>query len=210
VPDRRIIVVKSCQKFKARQDACRATWAGELSRHGIPVWFLEGGFPETRLVDCWLLLNTGDDYDDNSFKVRSGLQFFLDVDPFDYVFVCDDNTFVHWRRWLDFKPQAPFIGMKTFRVPWVHGGGGWFMDRDATARYIAGIKRQCSWDDRLATEILEPQGVPFENCPGLFAQWDERISADNELITCHNVSPEEMPILFRDTYDLATLHNAVH
>lgn len=199
---RPIVLVKSCQRFHDRQNACRATWAGELSRQGIPLWFVEGGHKQTEINLCWILLPGGDRYSDNSFKVRDALGLLLEHDPFDSVFVCDDDTFVHPRRWLAFTPTGQFCGLKTEAIPWVHGGGGWWMSRAACAAYVAGIKRRCSWDDRLCTEILEPAGFTFENRPDLFAQWDERVSANNSLITCHHVSESEMPELFKATYDL--------
>lgn len=201
-PARTIVIVKSCQKFQDRQEACRATWAGELSRRGVPIWFIEGGHPTTRVKECWFLYNGGDGYDDNSIKVRDCLKFFLEHDPFDRVFICDDNTFVQWQRWLDYVPAAEFAGLKTKAIPWVHGGAGWYMTRDACEKYAAGITRRCSWDDRLVSQILDPLGVPFENRPDLFAQWDERVGADNQLITCHNVGSLEMAELFTKTFDL--------
>ncbi len=198
---RRIVLVKSCYAYHDRQDACRATWAGKLASEGIPLWFAEANYPKTEIRDCWLLLTRGDEYNDNSIKVREAVRLLLKYDPFDLLFVADDNTFVQWRRWLDFWPSKEVCGLKTDKIPWIHGGGGWYMSRKACEVYVAGIKQRCSWDDRLASEILDPH-FEFENRPDLFAQWDERVSADNSLITCHNVSPQEMPKLYEATINL--------
>ncbi len=208
--ERLIVLVKSCQAHRDRQDACRATWAGELSRNNIPIWFIEGGHDRTRTENCWLLLNCADGYSDLSFKLRDALAFFLQHDPFDRVFICDDDTFVHWRRWLDFDPSGKFaVGLHTPKIPWIHGGAGWFMDRSACQLYVDGVKRRCSWDDKLASEIFTRAGWAVETRPELFAQWDERVGPDNQLITSHGVKPAEMLTLFRDTYELQALHDVV-
>lgn len=199
---RRVVLVKSCQQHRARQEACRATWAGELSRQGIPIWFTEGAAAKPFITNCWILTAGGDGYDDNSIKVRDAIALLLEYDPFDLLFVCDDDTFVQWRRWLDYIPKGDFAGLKTDSIPWVHGGGGWYMTRRACEAFVKGIKRRCSWDDKLATEILERAGFEFENQPDLFAQWDERVAAENRLITCHQVYPDEMPSLYESTHAL--------
>ncbi len=77
------------------------------------------------------------------------------------------------------------------------------MNRLLAETYAGGIHKRCSWDDRLATQILSGRhGVTMVNRPDLYAQWDERVAAENQLITCHNVEPCEMVELFNKTKDL--------
>lgn len=199
--ERLIIVVKSCQKFRTRQEACCATWAGELSRARIPLWFIEGGHAEPDIVEHWIRVVSRDDYNANSFKLRDALSFLMQHDPFERIFICDDDTFVHPRRFLAFNSTRDFVGLESPpSVPWVHGGAGWFMSRRATELFVAGIKRCVSWDDRLASEILATHNILIENHPELFSQWKGlRVAKGNDLITCHPVNAMEMLDLYRAT-----------
>lgn len=209
---RTIVVVKSCRANVARQEACRDTWAGDLNRRGVPLWFLEGDHPAERVVECWLQLTGGDAYDDNSFKVRDAIAFFLRYDPFDRLFICDDDTFVHPARWMAYEPEGEFVGkFAPPKVPWVHGGGGWFMSRRACELFVDGIRKRCSWDDQLAWEILcKGHRMPAINRPDLFSQWpDERVSESNRLITCHKVEPDEMRDLYAKTHAIPLVYDVL-
>jgi hypothetical protein len=136
--------------------------------------------------------------------VRDAVRVLLANVAFDHLFICDDNTFVHPGRWLAHSPES-FEGLMTAKIRHVHGGGGWWMSREFCGLYVAGIKKRCSWDDQLATEILTGRHkIGMVNRPDLYAQWDERVAADNALITCHNVDFAEMLTLFKATNEPAT------
>lgn len=201
----RIILVKTCQKFIARREACEATWVSALRREGVPVFFVTGGDVES--FDGYTIQTaSGDGYNDNSFKVRDAVRVLLANVAFDHLFICDDNTFVHPGRWLEHRPGGEFEGLQTAKIPHCHGGGGWWFSRKCCAIYAASIKRKCSWDDQLATEILRRHGIAMVNRPDLYSQWYERISTKNTLITCHNVEPREMVELFNATNEPPVLH----
>lgn len=204
----RAILVKSCIKFRNRRAACEGTWAKAL-REYVPVYFVEGGASPC-VLGTLIQTGSGDDYGDNSHKVRDAIRLLMAIEPFESLFVCDDNTFVHPGRWLAHEPAGEFEGLMSDRIPWVHGGAGWWMSRQCCELYVAGVQKRCSWDDTLATNILTGQHkIPMTNRPDLYAQWQERVSADNDLITCHNVEPAEMLTLFEATRDLPTVHNVL-
>jgi hypothetical protein len=183
--------------------ACDSTWAGELRRNDIRVYAVEGNHPQSMLEPGGLIrLNTEDDYQSNSFKVRDAIKFLLANAEFDTLFVADDNSFIHPARWLAHEPAGEFEGLATKKVPHVHGGGGWWFSRRCCELYVAGVTKRCSWDDQLATEIMTRNRIKMVNRPDLYAQWDERVAAGNSLITCHNVSPNEMTTLFEATRSL--------
>jgi hypothetical protein len=199
---KRIILIKSCQKFFARRDACESTWVGELRGQGIDAYFVEGNHLQTQLVAGTIEMNCEDDYDSNSFKVRDAIKFLLANAEFDTLFVADDNSFIHPARWLAHEPGGEFEGLQTKKVPWCHGGAGFYLSRRCCELYVAGVTKRCSWDDQLATEIMTRNRIKMVNRPDLYAQWDERVGAGNSLITCHNVSPHEMTTLFEATRSL--------
>jgi hypothetical protein len=198
----RAVLVKSCQRYQTRRAACQGTWAGIIGAV-VPLYFVEGNHPRSELFGNLIRLNEEDDYNSNSFKVRDAIKFLLEKSTFSHLFVCDDNTFVHPHRWLHHFPAGELEGLKTDKVRWIHGGAGWWMSRYCCELYVAGVRRRCSWDDQLATEILERgAGIAMTNRPDLYSQWDERVSIVNKLITCHNVDPHEMQELFTATADL--------
>jgi hypothetical protein len=54
----RAILIKSCQRYRARREACDSTWAGVLRQHQLPVFAVEGNHPQTRLEWGGLMAGT--------------------------------------------------------------------------------------------------------------------------------------------------------
>lgn len=187
-------MVKTCRRNGLRRSACEQTWVGKLRELGYRVYFLTGGYHENRIVSDTLYV-TWEAYCELSLKVRDGVSLMLAF-PFDHLFICDDDTFVHWRRWHEFEPQADLVGLETKKHPWIHGGAGWYMSREACRLYVEGMDERCSGDDKLCTPILSRAGIWIDNHPELFSQWEDRVTPANTLITCHHVSPDEMHDLY--------------
>lgn len=225
----RAILVKSCQRFRRRQEACRNSWAGELVHglgrrgclpRGVRLLFIEGGHKFTAttvLGNVWptgdvIQMDCGDDYKWNSIKLRNALQLelMMQSDPPDYYFICDDDTFVHPQRWLAHEPQGDLEGRvfqprtekhrkKNNGRPWIAGGAGWWMSRRMCQLYVDQVTERCSWDDLLVARVAQENGIEIVGRPDLYGadrysgcDPPERVSADNALITCHHVQPEEM------------------
>jgi hypothetical protein len=203
--DSRLVLIKTCQKFRDRRDACEATWVEALRRRGIACYFLEGGHavPGIDNSDRVIQIAGSDDYNSNSIKLRDGLRLLLDNDlPFKHVFIADDNTFVHARRWEAFIPKSEFVGLNTAKIPWVHGGAGWYMSRHCCQLYVARTRKRFSGDDVLVSDILRREGIVLDSRPELFSFQHDRVCACNQLITCHYVDPPEMRELFWKTYEI--------
>src|SRR4029079_10867291 len=135
-----------------RREACESTWAGELRRRGHIVLYAEGGHERPRAVNHVIQLPVADDYDSLSIKVREAIRFILGTIPIgqiDRLFIVDDNTFVHPDRWQAHQPDGEFEGLETDKIPWAHGGAGWWMSRRCCELYVEGVEQACSWDDRL-------------------------------------------------------------
>jgi hypothetical protein len=205
----RTILIKSCERFQTRRDAVEATWGRKLAHFAEVVYVVGGGQGPAKIDGPLIRTSTGDGYGSNSWKVRDAIRLLLEKSKFESLFVCDDDTFVHWWRWLNHLPRE-FEGLKTEAIPWIHGGAGWYMNRRACEAFVDGIKRRCSWDDRLATEILEPLGFEMTNRPDLYSQWEPtRVSGSNALITCHHVNEAEMRDLYESTYETSAVHNVL-
>lgn len=209
----RIVLIKSCQRFIHRRKACIDTWGTSLEKAGIPVFTVIGGFCEggAGLFRDLIKTETGDDYHDNSIKVKQALQFLLQFHQFDFIFIIDDDSYVHPKRWLEHNPDGEMEGRLFFPEtgkqrkmlrgkPWINGGPGWWMSRRICEQYAARQHRRCSWDDLLASQIAYDMRVRIVHRPDLYgddvyAKQQEKVSKENRLITCHQIRPGEMYIL---------------
>jgi hypothetical protein len=215
---KRAILIKSCHRFYDRQAAIAHTWGMIFSPH-LYCCVGKSVFPRSVFFfAAHLETATGDDYEDNSLKLREALRGLLESNNFDRLFICDDDTFVHPRRWLAHEPAGEFECRlfwprtdaelaRNGGLPWAWGGGGWWMSRRLCELYVATVTERCSWDDILATNVAREAGVAIIDRPDLYGGdsyggIDDRVAADNQLITCHHVSPTEMRRLWKATREL--------
>lgn len=215
---RRAVLVKSCRLFEDRRYAC-SHWAAELFDAGIPTYFVVGGQERNCIEAAILETNSGDAYADNSVKLRAAIDCLLKSIPgIEYLFIVDDDTFVHPRRWLLHEPAGEFecrlYRPKTYQErrlnrgrPWALGGGGWWMSRRVCELYAEHAAQRCSWDDVLATAIAQDHGVEIVDRPELYGgdgytKERDRVAAHNRFITSHHITPDEMRRLYEATREL--------
>lgn len=197
---RRAILVKSCQKNRERQDAIKATWANALYDASVPVIPVESGHSIV-MYSGRLQLVGGDDYSDNSIKVRWAIRWLTNFDDWTNLFICDDDTFIHPQRWLAHEPEGEFECRLYHPVtdadvkrnqgrPWACGGAGWYMSRRLCELYVEEVTARCSWDDILATQVAQRYGVEIVDRPDLYGC--SKYGGGQGSITCHPVEPVEM------------------
>lgn len=209
----RCVLVKSCAKNQAKRNAVNTTWAHHLryySAGSVPVWIVQGGEPQGHVLDPGysMRLCCGDQYGDNSLKLKTALGCLLAYDnSMTHVFICDDDTFVYPRRWLEHEPAgelegmlhrprlAEEIGLNDGR-PWVNGGAGFWMSRRLCEFYVDETIARCSYDDVLVARVAQEHDIEITDRPDLYAchrygspNW--RVLNDTQ-ITCHPVEPAEM------------------
>lgn len=102
-----VIGVLSCQKYGARREACLATWANVEGRDDLDLVFIlgDGCRPEPVRQGCLLHCPCPDDYASLSQKTRLFCRWAVSNYDFDYLFKCDDDTYVHVDRLV--KCDAP-------------------------------------------------------------------------------------------------------
>lgn len=214
----RVILIKSCRQYRNRREACDLTWAGALRRAGIKVFYVEGGYDYLTISNSdfggLIGVTTGDTKDYNTVKLKEALSTLLMWSPgWEYIFICDDDTFVHPTRWLDCTPAIDIEcllyhpstreGNLTKGKPWITGGSGWWMSRTVTELYCKECQVTASWDDTLVSKVAYKHNIRMDNRPDLYGG-DKysgrlmRVNPNNTLITCHHISPEEMLKLYEE------------
>lgn len=215
---KRAVLIKSCRRNSDRIAAITATWAPKLAAALVPVWMVTGGHSKAAfsadLSWMWQLrVSSGDDYSDNSHKLRDALRHLLSLHNFTHLFIVDDDTLVHPGRWLAHEPAGelecrvyrPITDAEVRRNggrPWVTGGAGWWMSRRLCELYVELVQRRCSWDDVLVAGVAQDAGVPLVDRPDLYtcARYGRAAPIGEDwppdVITYHPAEPAEMRRLY--------------
>lgn len=214
-----VVLIKSCRQYRNRREACDITWASELRRGAVPVFYTEGGYENPTLTNLryggLIGTVTGDSKECNTVKLRDAIRSLLMWAPgWERLFICDDDTFVHASRLLLHEP-ADGLECRLYKPvttqerrlnkgqPWIHGGGGWWMPRRLCELYVEGCRDPRTWDDVLVAKIAQANGVQIINRPDLYGadrytKQNDRVGLNNALITCHHVEPAEMLSLYHE------------
>lgn len=204
----RAVLIKSCNQFRARAEACNETWANVLRRKGVIVYVVrDGQIPSINTQGGFINTTVGDAYSANSMKVKDALAMMLLMHKeVRRVFICDDDTWVSPWRWLEHEPEGEFecrlyhpTSDKDHKLnygrPWANGGAGWWMSRRLCKEYVNKVKTACSWDDVIATSIAQDLNVQISDRPDLYG--DKRYSDSGPgHITSHPVQPAGMSVMF--------------
>jgi hypothetical protein len=211
----RIIVgVLTRNEITARREACLATWVRRLDESpDVTVVFLVGSEVDTpRLEGNVLHLPCRDDYDSLIYKVREFCRWALSQ-QFDYVFKCDDDTFVVVDRLLSFDPGGhDYIGIDPVdhvNPKFASGGAGYWLSRRAVET-VAGMdvettirESSTNGEDYCVYWVLKDR-FQFVNdlCFQAWRQAHRFPRSSNEIITVHYIEPPEMHRLDRYFEDL--------
>ncbi len=138
LPDTQILIgVCSCVKASERRDCVRSTWI-QQQVVGVQSCFFIGEGEALHEPDCVQLV-ANDSYDFLPEKVLAFFEYALANLHFDWLFKCDDDTYVHPERLLELCDRgADFIGN-----PWLEtrgspsGGAGYMMSRALVERIVS-------------------------------------------------------------------------
>jgi hypothetical protein len=204
----------SCWQYKERRDRCARTWMqegdklngtspGEPPRdlhtieHTIEHTiarsvFLIGspGLEEPALAGRYLLLPGPSDYRSLPQRTRAFCQWAIARDDWDYLFKCDDDTYVAMSRLIRYPLTADYIGAEWKPgVGYASGGAGYFLSRKAAEVVAEHLTRKEGPEDVYVRDALASQGIPFTQDQRFVALGNEELRprADNDLITLHGV-----------------------
>jgi hypothetical protein len=213
----------SCWKYKERRDRCVETWMreedavkdtspGERPRYLHPTEhtitrsvFLMGspGLEAPELTGRYLLLPGPSDYFSLPQRTRAFCQWAISRDDWDYLFKCDDDTYVSISRLLRYPLTADYIGSEWAPgVGYASGGAGYFLSRKAAEVVAEHLTQKEGPEDVYVRDALASQGIPFTRDQRFVALGNEELRprADNDLITLHRVPPD----LFYKTHQECT------
>lgn len=199
---RLLIGVLSASFYEGRRGGCRRTWFGDLARREdvLPIFLI--GRPEIQrptLMGDELYLPCFDDYHHVSHKTFGFVSWALDEWDFDFLFKCDDDTYLQADRLCRYPVEGrDYVG--GGRSEYASGGAGYFLSHRA-----AEIIRQSGhpsglWEeDVLVGRILAGAGVHFRGSPQFepFAGIGHAPSPDNAQVSTHSVDADGMLSIHR-------------
>ncbi len=174
-------------------------------RHTIARSVFLIGIPELKtpeLVGRYLLLPGPSDYRSLPQRTRAFCQWAISRDDWDYLFKCDDDTYVSISRLVRYPLAADYIGAEwTPRVRYASGGAGYFLSRKAAEVVAERMTQKEGPEDVYVRDVLASQGIPFTQDQRFVAIGNEELRprADNDLITLHCV-PSVPAALFYKTH----------
>lgn len=185
-----LIGVVSAQSLVERREACLATWASAVT--GCELVFVTGGHEGavSQLRGCWLECPVPDDYPSLPQKTRALCDWALEHTGWDFLFKCDDDTYVHLPRLLAAIPQGDYVGHGL--GGYASGGAGYWLSRRAAAIVAARLDALTGHEDQLVGAVLAATGIPLAHDPRLHPWNSHRPSPENDLITTHHCWPALM------------------
>jgi hypothetical protein len=190
-----VIGALSAQTYEQRRQACLATWAKQNGRDDVEIVFLVGNGPsslparEGHLLRC----PCPDDYQSLPQKTRWFCLWALLNYDFEYLFKCDDDTYVDIDRLLACGASADYVGHDI--AGFASGGAGYLLSRRAATAVVAQMLERTGPEDVLVQKALAQAGIGFTPDPR-FYPWNDRAPAgDNDLVTSHYCGPDLMPIV---------------
>jgi hypothetical protein len=205
-----LVGICSCHGHEEKRDAVRETW---LSRPvpGVTAKFFVGrkrsvslNEPDTVVLDC------PDDYDGLPAKVLAFFRDALASSDFDYLFKCDDDTFVSLQRLSELTHDNPdLVGNYRLRDDgFASGGAGYLLSR----KWVEILAADESLPERGPEDVIITQaalraGAVPTLTGRVCANMDAMPRRDNTMVTCHWCSPADMRMI--DTFLNLTPKNEI-
>src|SRR5262249_18262220 len=125
-------------------------------------------------------------------RVRALCQWALEQPGWDYLFKCEDDTYVAAARLAAYRPAGRHYLGAEWRPGGGHssGGGGYLLSRKAVALIAERLVHARGYEDVLVGALLREAGIPLSLEPRFvpLGSADLRPMAENDLITVHGAS----------------------
>jgi hypothetical protein len=193
-----VIGALSANGLEDRRERCRRTWMADArAAAGVEAFFVIGGHPEAAAARDGdeVRLPCPDDYWSLPQKTAALFQYALDNFDFDYLFKCDDDTYVSIPRLLAVVAvaSADYVGCDIGGC--ASGGAGYLLARGAVGRIVSAVAAHATGaEDRIVGQAVREAGMTFRH-DGRFVTWYEpggSPRADNDIITTHPIRDDLM------------------
>lgn len=195
-----VIGVLTAKDYESRREACRDTWAGNLPSNVELVFLL--GDPTANLPyrkGDTLYCPCPDDYPSLPQKTRWFCLWALANHNVNYLFKCDDDTYLAIDRLLESLPAQDYVGYDI--QGYASGGAGYLLSRQAALLIAAHMQHKSGPEDLIAGKLLKEAGISFSP-DARYHAWNNRCPRpDNDAISCHYVKPENMRRIHRRLMD---------
>jgi Galactosyltransferase len=200
---RLLIGIVSCQRYGDRRESCRRSWMQSVVRHPwVQALFVVGSAGasvpyqggDTLFVPC------ADDYDHLPQKTLWLVQWATEH-GFDFLFKCDDDTYVHVDRLATALRDEPVMDFRGYEVVpgLAAGGAGYLLSSQSLSHLLSvpGRRSAVGAEDVLVSQWLAAAGIKIEH-DQRFWSWASKVpTVWNSQITAHYVQPPEMSQLHR-------------
>lgn len=197
-----VVAICSCGKNRGRREAVRQTWLSK-SAPGVKCLFFVGRGAEVSGESDVLVVDADDSYDYLPQKVRAAFASILGSHDCDWIFKCDDDTYVALDRLQAIiTADADLIGdisLDNRGSP--SGGAGYFLSAELATRIVADKEsRDVGAEDILIGRQAARLGARMVSSPALCKDRSRLPASDNQLASCHWCDPSHLRI----THELVT------
>ncbi|MBN8458150.1 MAG: hypothetical protein J0M04_09940 [Verrucomicrobia bacterium] len=189
-----LVAACSCRKYPDRRQACRETWASVADANTTVRFFVGGGGVLEGEPDT-VVLDADDTYETLPGKVMAFFRHALKHEEFDWLFKCDDDTYVDisrlWQLAEDGVDMAGSAYLMERGAP--TGGAGYLLSRRMVEKLVAeGLVPGNGDEDVLIGREAFRLGARVVASGRLLPNAALYPRLDNDLITAHYCGPERM------------------
>jgi hypothetical protein len=193
-----LIGALSANGLEDRRDRCRRTWMADArAAAGVEAFFVIGGHPEAPAARDGdeVRLPCPDDYWSLPQKTAALFRYALDGFDFDYLFKCDDDTYVSVPRLVAAvaAASADYVGYDL--GGYASGGSGYLLSREAVRRIVDAVAAHATGaEDVIVGQAVRDAGMTLRH-DERFRSWfepSETPRADNHVITTHPIRDDEL------------------
>jgi hypothetical protein len=187
-----LIGICSCNAHANKRKGVRDTWLRRLPP-GVTALFFTGEGEATDEPGL-VRLPSPDDYGHLPSKVQGFYRYALAHHDFDYIFKCDDDTYVHAGRLLELpKPEADFTGNEYLRSHgFASGGAGYLLSRRMAEHFVSKPIKAQGAEDVFFSHLAKSSGLGLSVSSELHPGPDEPPEPGNQTITAHWCDPAWM------------------
>ncbi len=184
-----LVAICSSHLHAARREAVRDTWLRRLPTT-IQARFFLGDGPNVTENDS-VLFPVDDSYEALPAKVQAFFQHALEHYDFDYLFKCDEDTYLYPTRLQELvAPNCELLGSQDgAQHCYAYGGAGYLLTRRAVQIVAQAPTPETGAEDVWVSRTLIAAGIKPYYTPRLVGTRRDFPRPTNDLVTSHHCSP---------------------